>query len=67
MTEVWFDADYGTNIGLGHLNRCVSLAKVFQSKEAVVKFLARSSEAKAFLKSKKLIRPMNYLQLATQK
>jgi len=54
MTEVWFDAGYGTKIGLGHLNRCVSLAKVFQSKEVVVKFLARSSEAEAFLKTKKI-------------
>lgn len=54
MTEVWFDADHGTKIGLGHLNRCVSLAKIFQSKGAVVKFLARSADAEAFLKIKKI-------------
>lgn len=54
MTEVWFEADHGTNIGLGHLNRCVSLAKVFQSKKAIVKFLTRSEEAKTFLKNREI-------------
>lgn len=52
MTEAWFDADYGATVGLGHVYRCINLAKIFQSKKIEVKFLTCNSQIENFLKSK---------------